>query len=307
MIYVVGHTAFDHICTVRDFPPPNSSVTIIRRWVSYGGGAANIAAGIARLGVPCTLVSAVGEDFPGSDYDRWQKSLGIHQQLFHVKGAHTPTAFMFTNERGDQITFFEWGASEIFATSPAPALPFVHMATADPEFNVRVALNAGFCTFDPGQDLHRYTPGQLETILSRIGILFANQHEVETMCRMLGTSRESLAARVPVAVFTAGAGGSDLYTENGRTHIPAVHREVRDPTGAGDAYRAGFLAAYHMGYSLPDCCRVGSVTASFVIEIPGCQTNLPIWEMVRTRYTEAFGEFPEPVQPERVSPGPEGD
>jgi len=66
VIYVVGHTAIDHICRVRDLPPPNGSVTIIERKVLFGGGAANIAAGIARLGVPCTLVSAVGDDFSGA-------------------------------------------------------------------------------------------------------------------------------------------------------------------------------------------------------------------------------------------------
>ncbi len=294
MIHIVGHTAIDHICRIRDFPPPNGSVTIIERKVFFGGGAANIAAGIARLGVPCTLVSAVGEDFSPSGYDAWQKSLGIRQQLFHVEGAHTPTAFMFTNEQGDQITFFEWGASEVFATAPAPALPFVHMATADPDFNVRIARNAGFSTFDPGQDLHRYSAEQLDSILSHVGILFANRHEVDGMCRMLGVTREALAARVPVAVFTAGAEGSELITGGERTHIPAVTVEMVDPTGAGDAYRAGFLAAFHRGYAVPDCCRIGSVTASFAVERAGCQTNLPTWEEMEKRYTRIFGNLPEP-------------
>ncbi|MDH7510726.1 MAG: carbohydrate kinase family protein [Methanolinea sp.] len=294
MIYVVGHTAIDHICRIRDFPPPNGSVTIEERKVFFGGGAANIAAGIVRLGVPCTLVSAVGDDFAGSGYDSWQKSLGIRQQLFRVEGAHTPTAFMFTNERGDQITFFEWGASGIFATAPAPALPFVHMATADPDFNVRVAQNARFCTFDPGQDLHRYSAGQLESILSRVAILFANQHEVEGMCRTLGLTKEALSARVPIAVFTAGAKGSDLFMGTDHVHIPAVRVKMADPTGAGDAYRAGFLAAYHRGYAVPDCCWIGSVTASFAVEVAGCQTNLPTWEMMVARYSAHFGAFPEP-------------
>jgi ribokinase len=294
VIYVVGHTAIDHICRIRDFPPPNGSVTIEERKVFFGGGAANIAAGIARLGVPCTLISAVGGDFSGSDYDRWQKSLGIRQQFFLVEGAHTPTAFMFTNARGDQITFFEWGASGVFATAPAPALPFVHMATADPDFNVRVAQNARFCTFDPGQDIHRYSAGQLESIISRVAILFANQHEVEGMCRILGQTREALSARVPIAVFTAGVDGSDLFMGKVHFHIPAVRVKMADPTGAGDAYRAGFLAAYYRGYSVPDCCRIGSVTASFAVEATGCQTNLPTWEMMKARYTGEFGEFPEP-------------
>ncbi|MCQ8894251.1 MAG: carbohydrate kinase family protein [Methanolinea sp.] len=292
MIYVVGHTAIDHICRVKDFPPPNGSVTIMDRKVFFGGGAANIAAGIARLGEEAALVSAVGGDFPGSDYDQWQKSLGITQQFFHVAKTHTPTAFMFTNDRGDQITFFEWGASAIFATAEAPALPFVHMATADPDFNVRVAEKAEFSTFDPGQDLHRYTREQLEKILSHVSILFANQHEVRGMSRILGIPPAEIAARVPVAVFTRGKEGSDLIREGNSVHVPAVEVFAIDPTGAGDAYRAGFLVAYCRGYDLVDCCRVGSVTASFAVESSGCQTNLPTWEMVEARYRKSFGDFP---------------
>jgi len=293
VIYVVGHTAVDHICRVPRFPPRNGSATIIDRKIYFGGGAANIAAGIARLGEPCTLVSAVGGDFPGSDYDRWQKSLGLHQQFFMVPDAHTATAFMFTDGEGDQITFFEWGASRILSDSEAPALPFVHMATADPGFNTRIAERATFSTFDPGQDLHRYRREQLESILSHINILFANQHEVESMCQTLGLSREALAARVPLAIFTMGAGGSECIRGRDRLHIPALKVEMADPTGAGDAYRAGFLVAFKRGYPLLECCRIGTVTASFAVEVVGCQNNLPSWDEMEARYRREFGGLPE--------------
>ena len=292
MIYVVGHTAIDHICRVPAFPPRNGSATITERKVYFGGGAANIAVGIARLGEPCTLVSAIGGDFPGSEYDRWQKSLGLNQRFFEVPDANTATAFMFTDEDGDQITFFEWGASRIFSDSEAPALPFVHMATADPDFNTRVAEKAAFSTFDPGQDLHRYSRTQLDAILSHINILFANQHEVESMCRTLGLSREGLAARVPLAVFTMGAGGSEYFHGEECAHIPAIRVRMADPTGAGDAYRAGFLAAFRRGYSPRDCCRIGTVTASFAVEVTGCQNNLPSWEEMETRFRQVFGDVP---------------
>jgi ribokinase len=156
MIHVVGHTAVDHISHVHHLPERNASTHITDRQVFFGGGAANIAAGIGSLDEACTLVSCVGSDFAGSDYDRWQKGLGIRQQFFVVPDAHTPTAFMFTDDAGDQVTFFEWGASRQFAVSEAPALPFVHMATADPEFNCRVAEKGGVVSFDPGQDVFWY-------------------------------------------------------------------------------------------------------------------------------------------------------
>jgi len=122
------------------------------------------------------------------------------------------------------------------------------------------------------------------------------------MCRILGLTRDALAARVAVAVFTAGAGGSDLYMGGEHVHIPAVGVEMADPTGAGDAYRSGFLAAYHKGYSVPDCCRIGSVTASFAVEVLGCQTNLPTWDTMKSRYCSIFGKFPEPSARNNLPP-----
>jgi len=289
MIYVVGHTAIDHISRVHSIPPRNASAIIIDRKIFFGGGAANIAAGIAQLGGAATLVSAIGDDFAGSEYERWLEELKVQRQFFTVPGTHTATAFMFTDESGDQITFFEWGASKVFRVSEPANFPFVHMATADPVFNVKVAERAGFSSFDPGQDIHRYDADQLDTIISRISLLFANQHEVEGMCRILGIQRKELIEKVPMAVFTRGATGSTLYHGGGEEHIPAIPVKMADPTGAGDAYRAGFLTAFVRGFPPSVCCRVGSVCASFVVEVPGCQTNLPDWEQMGQRYRNSFG------------------
>ncbi len=289
MIHVVGHTAFDHICRVPTFPEKNASIQILERWLFFGGGAANIAAGIATLGEASTLVSAVGADFPGSEYDQWMKKLGIVQQFFMTEDACTPAAYIFTDETGDQETFFDWGASRIFSHEEAPPLPFVHMATADPDFNVRVAAKAGFCTFDPGQDVHRYSKAQFRAILDHIGILFANKHEVIEMCRIMGVTRENLIGMVPVVIFTEGRHGSRLYMQGEDYQVPAVPIRQVDPTGAGDAYRAGFLSAWARGHNPLECCRIGSITASFVVEKAGCQTNLPSWDRMAARYREFFG------------------
>lgn len=293
MISVVGHTAIDHISRVPDLPKKNGSTSIIDRKIYFGGGAANIAAGIATLGSACTLVSAVGGDFSGSEYDLAMQKLGIVQQFFVVPEAHTPTAFMFTDQAGDQITFFEWGASEAFTRSEAPALDFVHMATSDPSFNRQVAEKSRFASFDPGQDLHQYSPEDLIAIIGHIDILFANQHEVAKMAQMLDTTREEIAARVPLTIFTSGGKGSSLFIRGEETRIPAIPVTLVDPTGAGDAYRAGFLSAFDRGDDPLTCCRVGTVAASFVVERTGCQTNLPDWKRMAARYSEHFGTLQE--------------
>lgn len=296
MIHIVGHTAIDHISKVAHLPEKNCSTHIVDRQVYYGGGAANIAAGIAMLGEKVTLHSCVGSDFAGSDYDRWMTKLGVGQQFFVVPDAHTPTAFMFTDEAGDQMTFFEWGASRAFRTSNAPALPLVHMATADPEFNCRVAEKGEFVSFDPGQDVFWYNKEQLDSIISNADVLFANQHEVKQMCETLGITRAALIDRVGMAIFTMSGDGSTLYTQGKEHFIPVVPVTLADPTGAGDSYRAGFLSAYVRGYAPLTCCKIGTVTASHVVEHVGCQTHLPDWSAMEARYTKNFGELPAPQQ-----------
>lgn len=290
MIAIVGHTAIDHLFRVPNLPGRHNSTYITEHTVYFGGGAANIAAGIAVLGERCRLISAVGSDFPGSDYDRWLRDLGVEQDFAVVKGARTATAYVFTDDAGDQETFFEWGASAAFARAKAPALDFVHMATADPDFNVRVAEKSTFASFDPGQDLLCYTPDQLEIILANIDILFSNNHEMDRMCDMLGLERAALIASVPMVVTTRGAEGSMLYMEGEEYPVPAVRVDAVDPTGAGDGYRAGFLTAFRKGYAPLDCCRAGAVVSSFVVEQVGTQTNLPDWDRMLGRYRKVFGE-----------------
>jgi len=294
VISVVGHTAIDHICQVSHLPGPNASASIFDRTIAFGGGAANIAVGIALLGGDVSLVSAVGGDFKGSDYDIRMRDLGIIQEFFVAPTKHTATAFMFTNPSGDQMTYFEWGASQLFEESAPPVLPFVHMATADPSFNVKVAKLSGYASFDPGQDLHRYSAGQLTEIFDSIDLLIANHHEYAGMCKTLGIGHETLLSRVPMAIETRGGEGCTLYESGKEIVIPAVMVTCVDPTGAGDAFRAGYLTAYAGGYSAADSCRIGTITASFVVERSGCQTGLPDWESMKERYIRIFGNFPTP-------------
>ncbi len=293
MIHVVGHTAIDNICKVERLPAKNSSIGIDTRKILFGGGAANIAAGIAVLGGEVTLHSAVGGDFINSEYESWMENLGVKRNFFIVKDAHTATAFMFTDKNGDQITFFEWGASVAFTENRAPSLPFVHMATADPAFNVQVAEKSEFATFDPGQDLYKYSKSDLQAILGNIQILFSNEHEMKGMCEILGKTVHEITTKVPVTVVTEGGNGSSLYYDGKKTHIPIVKVTLADPTGAGDAYRAGFLTGYKKGYSLPECAKIGTVTSSFVVEKEGCQTNLADWNTMKNRYEQNFGPLSE--------------
>ena len=99
MIHVVGHTATDHIFKVPHLPNKNTSTQILDHQVFFGGGAANIAVGIATLGGESTLVSAVGGDFAGSEYDTWLDKHKVGRYFYIEEGCRTPLACMFTDAR----------------------------------------------------------------------------------------------------------------------------------------------------------------------------------------------------------------
>lgn len=115
-------------------------------------------------------------------------------------------------------------------------------------------------------------------------ILFVNKYEQKLICKILNQSFENLKKIIDPIVVTKDVEGSVLYTKKKEYKIPSIKIKAVDPTGAGDAYKAGFLAFYINGYPLEICCKVGSVMASFVVESIGCQTNLPTKEELINRY-----------------------
>ena len=287
-ISVSGHLCVDYILTVDEYPPVGESRRVTERKIYFGGGAANIAVGIARLGGDAELISAVGCDFPGSKYEQHLKDAGV-KTTFFISEMNCSTAFMVNNPAGEQITYFEWGAGEAFARSTPPKRDFVHMATGDAEFNIKIAGKAKFASLDPGQDVKYYTKDQLETLLDKIDMLICNNFEVNIMRNTLRCSEKDILDHVPFAIITAGKSGSMVYIDNKPEHIPAVLVDAKDPTGAGDAYRAGFFTGWKKGLDPVTCAKIGAVTSSFAVEEIGTQTNLPDWDQMMQRYNSVFG------------------
>ncbi|MFP4654817.1 MAG: carbohydrate kinase family protein [Methanohalobium sp.] len=284
IISIVGHTALDYLFNVEKIAGPNESYPIINYEVSYGGGAANIVATIAILGGKCQLVSGVGDDFKSSGYEDYLNSIGVDlSRLYRMDDEKSTKAFVFTDQKHNQCTYFHWGPSARLKNIDPPSLDFVHLATSEPVFNSKVAQKSKFVSFDPGQDLVTYTPELLETILNNTNIMFANKHEVKRVCNMVNWSFEHLRDVIDIIIITYDAEGSKIYTDGIDYSIPAIPVNAVDPTGAGDGYRAGFLLAYTRGFSLEDCGKIGSTVASFIVEKAGCQTNLPNWDDVDRR------------------------
>jgi sugar/nucleoside kinase (ribokinase family) len=292
-LLAIGHTAFDYIMQVNEFPLPNSSTAIKKMQTLYGGAAANVAVVASSLGLKSSLVSAVGNDFIGSEYENILKNLGIDSEnMIIIKEEKTPTAFVLTDSNNDQISYFYWGAANKFKSAELPCkaidqVKAVHLATGDPGFNRRsgeVAHEKGkLISFDPGQDLHMYSKKELESVIKICDILFGNHHEIKRIQEILMMSIDDLREFGPnIVVTTHGEDGSTINTDK-EIKIEALISNTVDPTGAGDSYRAGFLNAYLKGEDLETCGKFASTVASFVVEAEGCQTNVPDEKMVKER------------------------
>lgn len=109
---------------------------------------------------------------------------------------------------------------------------------------------------------------------------------------MTGLSFEELKAGIDTIVVTYDSRGSRIHTKDAQYCIPVVPVKAIDPTGAGDAYRAGFLLAFTRGHDMETCGRIGATVASFVVEVIGCQVKLPTWEMMQERFEVHFGPLP---------------
>ena len=108
---------------------------------------------------------------------------------------------------------------------------------------------------------------------------------------MTERSFEQLLETIETIVVTYDAKGSIIHNAGKMINIPIVPVKAVDPTGAGDAYRAGFLLAYTRNYPLETCGRIGATVASFAVQNIGCQTDLPSWEVMQERYEKHFGKL----------------
>ncbi|MDQ1253839.1 MAG: nucleoside kinase [Euryarchaeota archaeon] len=292
IISVVGHTALDYIVDVEKIAGKNESSPVIDYEEYPGGGAANIALAIARLGGKSQLISPVGTDFGNSGYEMILTDAGVDlSRLYRLEDQKISKAFIFTDKDKNQTTYFYWGASSKFKELEPERVEFVHLATADSVYNAKIAQIADFVSFDPGQDLITYSKEKLDLILAHTDILFANRHEIKRVLEIIGKNFSELKDMIGIIVVTYDAEGSRIYTDTEEFTIPVVSVKAVDPTGAGDAYRAGFLLAFTRKYSIPTCGKIGSTVASFAVQGRGCQTDLPTWEEMKVRYEDNFGKL----------------
>ena len=270
--------------------------SLVRR---RGGTAANIAYSLALLGEKPVVVGTVGEDF--ADYRSWLENAGVDTTGIRViADEHTASCFINTDLQDNQITAFYPGAMSKASTVSlrevgATADDLVIIAPNDPAAMVGAvdecrAVGVPYL-YDPAMQLPRLDRDQIEAGCSGAKILAGNDYEFGMMAEKLGTSESDLRTRVPITVMTRGEAGA-LITVNGEEYdIPSAKPEkVVDPTGAGDAFRAGFVAGYRRGLSWPVIGRMASLSAVYAIEHPGTQQHRYSIEEYIARYRANFGD-----------------
>lgn len=280
-LVVVGHSNIDVQIRVERLPQANQSTPALDRRIVYGGTACNIARHAAGLGVDVRLWSRIGDDFP-IDWKHALEADGL-ELAFDVAG-RTPTCFIFTDGTGEQAYCMDQGAMTPPFTVPQSVLDgahWLHVCTGDPASYlplVESAKAAGInVAFDPGQEIHfAYDAAHFERLLNLADAFFCNQAELDVALRFLRYGdAEQLLDHVDCVVVTQGAAGASLHRSGHIAHhVDAAPATVVDPTGAGDALRAGWYAGLAAGLDAPRALACGTEAAAFVVGIEGPQSDV---------------------------------
>lgn len=252
--------------------------------VRRGGVAANISFGLAQLGLEPILVGAVGQDFDG-DYRAWLTRHGVDCASVHVSELKHTARFLCTTDLDqNQMASFYAGAMEearFIELGPIAAarggLDLVVVSPNDPEAMLRHsdecrAVGLPFMA-DPGQQLARMDGEAVRTLIDGAAFLITNDYERALLETKTGWSGDEVLRRVGTRITTLGPKGCLVEHADGETHEVRAAPEQRrsDPTGVGDAFRAGYLAGHAWGLTSVRSAQVGSLVATYVLEHVGTQ------------------------------------
>ncbi len=266
-----------------------------------GGTAPNIAYNLALLGERPKIVGAAGLDF--SDYQDWLESVGVDTSLVHIHpDEFTATFSVITDLDQNQIASFHTGAMararEIdLRDIGAETIDWVIISPDDPVAMVNHteacrAMGVNFI-YDPSQQLARISREEFMTSVRGASVLTVNDYELELAKKLSGLDEAGLLALVDAIVVTRGADGASVITKAGEITAPAARPEaIREPTGVGDAFRAGLLVGLKAGYDWETILKLGNSTAVYVIEQMGTQNHDYTRAQFLARVRENYGDLP---------------
>ena len=308
-VLVSGSLAYDRIMDFagdfsEHFMPDKLHAINVSFFVSppkeeFGGCSGNIAYSLSLLDTPSAIVATAGTDF--ARYEAHLQGRGVDTNtIAHRDDVPTSAGYIMTDVRDNQITAFA-GGSTMHAYTKELSLGDYSLAIVAPNCKEdMVELPAKFrpaCLpyfFDPGQQIPVLSADELRSCIKDAAGVFLNDYELSLVSAKTEWKEAEIAARAGFLVVTLGAEGSRIITKEGEEHVSSVPvKEVKDPTGAGDAYRAGFIAGFVRSLPLSTCAKLGSVVAVHAVECYGTQNHTFTLAELKNRYENAYQEpFP---------------
>ncbi len=307
-ILISGSLAYD---TIMDFPDSfknhilpdqihilNVCFIVEDMKKNFGGCAGNIAYTMNLLGEAPIILAPLGKD--GVEYKQFFESKGINTKYIPLSSKKlTSHAQITTDKDHNQIIAYSNGAGdEATQLHVADISEPIEFAMITPTKKQAMIQHANECreknipfVFDPSHQLTAFTNEELRDLLQKATFYIANDYEMKLTEQKTGWSLEQMLEHVKIIIVTLGEKGSFVRTHNELFEIkPCPAFSVQDPTGAGDAYRAGFFTAYAKGMNLDTCAQVGSVAATYTVEHAGTQNHSFTLQEFSDRYEKTYGE-----------------
>lgn len=271
-----------------------------------GGVAPNIAYNLALLGEHPTVMATVGPDF--GEYRTWLERKGVDTSaILEVEDEFTSSFFVTTDLDNNQIASFYIGAMGRADTlsfrdlGQIAGITAIQIACISPNAPAAMVKYAHECQelgipyiYDPSQQIVRLSSDELIAGTDGARMLIVNEYEFGMLRNKTGLTAEELLALPETTIITRGSNGASIHAENQSLTIPAVSPEpMVEPTGVGDAYRAGVIKGMLRGYSWGITGRIAALAATYVLEQHGTQDHSYTLDEFAARYRRVFGDTPE--------------
>ncbi|MBI4789458.1 MAG: carbohydrate kinase family protein [Chloroflexi bacterium] len=265
-----------------------------------GGVATNIAYNLALLGERPRIMATVGQDF--GEYREWLEANGVDTRaIVAIPDDYTASFFVSTDHQQNQIAMFYTGAMAHAAKlsfkehAGGDKIDLVVISPNDPRAMVQYARECQELglpyIYDPSQQIIRLSGEELAAGVSGSLMTIVNEYEFEMLKNKTGWSNAKVAAETQVLIVTCGERGSEIHLGNQVTCIPAVPAQRQaDPTGVGDAYRAGIIKGYLKRLPWQTTGQMGALAATYALEEYGTQNHRYAYAEFVARYRERFGD-----------------
>lgn len=262
----------------------------------FGGCAGNIAYNLKLLGGDARIMGTLGSD-GGIYLDRLEQLDISRQNITTINSSYTAQAFISTDADNNQITAFHPGAMNFSHHNKISDAGEVKLAIVAPDGRDGMLQHATDCfeakipfIFDPGQGLPMFNGDELKHFIDLSTYVAVNDYEIDLLTERTGLNIDGIAARVQALIVTRGAEGADIHTKGEKIAIPCVPAErVVDPTGCGDAFRAGLMYGLTHDMDWATTGRLGSLMGSLKIAHQGGQNHALTRSEIEEKFMQAFG------------------